>query len=120
MWFKLCSVPAKPNVAVTEVAVEPTVSTQLPRPVHAPDQKEKMLPVPGVSVSVTWVFGGKPAEHAVGQLIPAGLLVTVPLPDTVTVSPVPALNVGVTVTAAVIVTMHVLVPVQPPLQPLEK
>jgi hypothetical protein len=55
----------------------------------------------------------------VGQLIPAGLLVTLPDPDpdTVTVNPEPEWNVGVTVTAAVIVTMHVLVPVQPPLQP---
>jgi hypothetical protein len=53
MWFKLCSVPAKPNVAVTEVAVEPTVTTQLPRPVHAPDQEEKMLPLAGVSFNVT-------------------------------------------------------------------
>jgi ABC-type transport system involved in cytochrome c biogenesis permease subunit len=36
--------------------------------------------VPGVSLSVTCVFGGKLAEQVVGQLIPAGLLVTVPVP----------------------------------------
>jgi hypothetical protein len=29
---------------------------------------------------LTWVFCGKLAEHVLGQLIPAGLLVTVPAP----------------------------------------
>ena len=36
--------------------------------------------MPGVAVRVTWVFAGKLAVQAVGQLIPAGLLVTVPAP----------------------------------------
>ncbi len=31
------------------------------------------------AVSVTWVFGAKVAEHVVGQLMPAGALVTVPV-----------------------------------------
>jgi len=98
------------------------VTAQGARPVHpAPDQPEKMLPFAGVAVNVT-VPGRKPAEHVVGQLIPTGLLVTVPVPvpDTVTVNPVPAVKVGVTDTAAFMVTVHVPVPVQPPLQPLKK
>jgi hypothetical protein len=54
--------------------------------VHAPLQPEKAPLVPGVSVSVTWLFCGKVAEHVVGQLIPAGLLVTVPVPVPATVT----------------------------------
>ena len=36
--------------------------------------------MPGVSLSVTLVPEGKLAVHVVGQLIPAGVLVTVPDP----------------------------------------
>jgi len=49
-------------------------------PVQAPDQPAKALLVPGVSLSVTCVFWLKLAEQVVGQLIPAGVLVTVPAP----------------------------------------
>jgi len=65
------------------------------------------------------VFCGNFAVHVPGQLIPAGLLVTlpVPLPDVVTVSAAPAVNVAVTVSAAVMVSLHVDEPVQAPLQP---
>jgi hypothetical protein len=37
-------------------------------------------------VSVTFVFAENCAEHVPGQLIPAGLLVTVPVPVAVTVN----------------------------------
>ena len=65
-----------------------------------------------VAVKVIAVPLGKFAEHAVGQLIPAGLLVTVPppVPASVTarVKPVPAPKVAVTAAAAVpIGTVHV-------------
>jgi hypothetical protein len=70
---------AEPKVAVTAAAAV-TVTLQLAAPVHAPDQPVKALLVPGVSVRVTLVFCGKLAEHVVGQLIPAGLLVIVPVP----------------------------------------
>ena len=75
------------KVAVTESAAV-TVMLQVAAPVHAPDQLAKVLFVPGVSLSVTGVFCGKFAEHVVGQLIPAGVLVTVPVPapDSVTVT----------------------------------
>jgi hypothetical protein len=41
-------------------------------------------PAAGLSVNVTEAVLGKFAVHVPGQLIPAGLLVTVPLPDPVT------------------------------------
>jgi hypothetical protein len=37
-------------------------------------------PSPAVAVNVTLVLVGKPAEQVLGQLIPSGLLVTVPVP----------------------------------------
>jgi hypothetical protein len=64
------------------------------------------------------------AEQVFPQLIPAGALVTVPLPDTPTVSVwedwvwVCWVNVAVTVAADVNVTLHEPVPVHAPLQPV--
>jgi hypothetical protein len=95
-------------------------------PVHAPDQLAKVLPVAGVSLSVTTVFGAKFAEQTAvvdfEQLIPAGVLVTVPVPPpaSVTVSPRPVVKLAETVVAADSVTVHVLVPVQTPLHPPKK
>ena len=43
-------------------------------------------PVPGVALSPTVLSSGKPALQVVGQVIPVGELVTVPLPDTTTVN----------------------------------
>jgi hypothetical protein len=60
------------------------VTTQLPVPLHAPPQPEKVEPLPGAAVSVTWVPGANVALHVVvGQLIPEGELETVPFPVTV-------------------------------------
>jgi hypothetical protein len=70
---------AGPKVAVT-ASVAFTRTLQVAAPVHAPDQPVKLLLAAGVSLSVTWVFCGKLAEQVVGQLIPAGVLVTVPVP----------------------------------------
>src|SRR5580658_718449 len=67
------------KVAITELAAL-SVTLQLAVPVQAPLQPAKVLLVPGVSLSVIWLFCAKLAEHVVGQLIPAGLLVTVPVP----------------------------------------
>ena len=52
---------------------------------HAPLNPENWKPEPAVAVSVTEVPDVKLAAHVVGQLIPAGLLVTVPVPVIVTV-----------------------------------
>jgi hypothetical protein len=96
-------------------------------PVHAPDQLEKTLPVAGVSLRVTTEPAAKFAEQvavvAVEQLIPAGVLVTVPVPPpaSVTVSPKPVVKLSVMLVAAVMVTTQVLVPEQPPpLHPAKK
>jgi hypothetical protein len=62
------------------------VTLQLAAPVQAPAQLTKVPPLAGVSVNVTAVPVAKVAVHvfavelALEQLIPAGLLVTVPVP----------------------------------------
>lgn len=52
----------------------------------APLQPPKKEFVAGDAVTVTSVLGAKLAEHVVGQLIPAGLLVTDPVPETASVN----------------------------------
>src|SRR5438034_11842158 len=110
------------KVAVTVVAAE-SVTVQAPVPEQPPLQPVKVEPAAGTAVSVTAVPFVKLAEQVAPQVIPAGVLVTVPMP-------VPALEtvrtkvcdakVAVTVVAAETVTTHVPVPEQPPpLQPLK-
>ena len=72
-----------PNVAVTDCALF-IVTMQLPVPVQAPLHPAKLVPPAGVAVSVTMVPLLKFAVQVPGQLIPPGLLVTVPPPVTVT------------------------------------
>ena len=55
-------------------------------PVHMPLNPEKLYPEAGVADNVTLVPSLKFAAQVVGQSIPAGLLVTVPLPETETVN----------------------------------
>src|SRR5437667_9729918 len=116
---KVCSV----KVAVTVVAAE-SVTTHAPVPEQPPPlQPLKVEPAAGVAVSVTAVPLAKLAVHVAPQVIPAGELVTVPLPvpAVLTVSgEVGRAKVAVTVVAALRVTVHVPVPEQPPpLQPLK-
>jgi hypothetical protein len=112
------------NVAVTEVAAL-IVTVHVPVPAQPPPlQPVKVEPVAGVGVKVTTVPLVKACEQVAPQEMPAGALVTVPLPvpDFVTVSAkevVGNVNVAVTEVAALIVTVHVPVPAQPPpLQPV--
>ena len=89
-----------PNVAVTEWAAF-IVRVHAPVPVQSPDHPVKLSPDAGVAVRVTSVPPAKLAEQVEPQSIPAGLLVTVPLPlpafETVSVGDPEAVNVAVTV-----------------------
>ena len=68
------------KVAVTVVAAL-KVTVQVPVPVHPPPlQPLKIEPAAGVAVSVTAVPPAKLAAQFAPQVIPAGELVTVPLP----------------------------------------
>src|SRR5438552_1416454 len=111
------------KVAVTVVAVE-TVTTQVPVPEHPPPlQPLKVEPAAGLAVSVTAVPLAKLAEQVAPQVMPAGELVTVPLPVPAGVTvrvKVCGVKVAVTVVAAETVTTQVPVPEQPPpLQPVK-
>src|SRR5207302_352776 len=108
-------------VAVTACA-EFIVTTQLPLPLHAPVHPVKVEPVVGVAVSVTCVPLLKLALHVVPQLIPAGLLVTVPLPVPAFVTEswnVTGVVVKVAVTACTefIVTTQLPLPLHAPVHP---
>jgi len=98
------------------------VTLQAAVPVQLPPQPANVEPVDADAVRVTTVPVVKEVVQAVPQLMPTGVLVTVPLPvpDLVTVSAKDdCTKVAVTVVAALSVTTQVLVPVQPPpLQPL--
>ena len=58
----------------------------LPGPEHAPLQPANTQPLAGAAVRVTCAPTRNPAVHALPQEMPAGALVTVPLPSTETAS----------------------------------
>src|SRR5262245_56007726 len=101
------------------------VTVQVPVPVHAPLQPVKVEPAAGIAVNVT-LPPGNPTRQAVGQLMPAGFDVTVPLPvpASVTVSVTGGtepMNVAVTARAWFIRTVQVsAVPVHAPLHPRKR
>jgi hypothetical protein len=106
------------KVAVT-AAFEVKVMMQLV-PVQAPLHAVKAELVPGAGASVTLVPGWKLAEQVPGQLIPVGLLVTFPVPTTVTAMVGMGVKVAVTASSFVRVIAQVPVPVHPPDQPAKK
>jgi hypothetical protein len=71
--------PEPPKFAVTDAAAF-MVTEQVPVPEHAPLHPVKLDPEAGVSVRVTMVPVLKFAVQVPGQLIPAGVLVRVPVP----------------------------------------
>jgi hypothetical protein len=111
------------NVAVTEVTL-PIATVHVPVPAQPPPlQPVNVDPAAGVAVSVTTVPLVKPCAQVVPQEMPAGELVTVPLPfpDFVAESVEnDCMNVAVMELAALIVKVQGPVPVHPPpLQPVK-
>lgn len=109
------------KVAVTDLLASMTI-WHVPVPLQAPPQPLKDQPESGLALNVTVVLTANEAEHVPRQLlIPAGLLLTEPLPDTVTVSVNVAVveNVTVTVRLVVIVTVHCLWSEETESQPLQ-
>jgi len=105
-------------VAVTD-AVPFTGTLHVPVPVQAPDQPANWNPLFGVAVSVTVAPIVKVAVQVGAQLIPGGLLVTIPFPNPAseTVSCNAGLKTALTVVFAVSATVQVVVPEQAPDQP---
>ena len=105
------------KVAVTVVAAE-TVTVQAPVPEHPPPlQPVKVEPAAAVAVRVTAVPLVKLAEQVAPQVMPAGELVTVPLPVPAGVTvrvKLCRVKVAVTVVAAETVTTLDPAPEQPP------
>ncbi len=114
------------KVAVT-LAAAFIVTVHEPVPLQAPLQPARVDPLLAVGVSVTTVPDANGAEHVGAQLMPAGELVTDPVPvpalltDSVKVvgggGLVAAVKVAVMASAEFTVSGHVPVPVHAPLQP---
>ncbi len=100
----------------------PFITTvQAPLPLQAPPQPPKVEPPVAVAVSATELPLAKFPLHVAPQLIPAGLLVTVPFPVLVTVRSAlgAAVNCAVTVWFPFITTTQAPVPLQAPPQPVK-
>lgn len=89
MWLiALCRVRPKAAVAASDVELV-TVTVHVEFPAQTPVHPAKVLLGSAVAVNVTGVLFAKLALHVPGQVIPLGLLVTLPVPtpisETVTV-----------------------------------
>lgn len=109
--LKFAVTASAPAIVTVQVGVVPE---------HAPPQLTK-LPAVTFAVSVTVLPCAKGVLHVPGQLIPAGVLVTVPLPPamvTLNVSGGPLVKVAVTDWLPFIATVQAPFPLQAPPQPL--
>jgi phage tail protein X len=109
------------NEPLTEVGLL-IVSTQVPPPLQPPVQPPNSEPLPGAAVKVTWVPFANTALQALGQLMPEGVLVTIPDPPPLSERVRAELGTAVKAAwievAAVTVTAQAARPLQPaPLQP---
>src|SRR5262245_41497415 len=110
-----------PNIAVT-VCAALIVTVQAPLPVQAPVQLVKAEPAVGVAVKVTMVLLLNENEQDEPQLMPAGVLVTLPAPPPTLFTvrtKVGTVKLAVTVVAAFIDTTQDPAPLQAPLQPVK-
>jgi hypothetical protein len=121
MWLMALREPESLKSPVTEVALL-IVNWHAPVPEHGPDQPKKLEVAAGVAVSVTAVPGLKFAVQVCGQLMPAGVLVIVPLPGPVMVNDKEpgAENAAETLVSAFKTTEHFPVPEQAPDQPAKE
>ena len=105
-------------MAVTVVADAMIVVVQVPVPEHPPpDQPVNVEPPAGVAVRVTDVPLLYGSEQSAPQFMPAGLLVTVPVPEPALVTfklNCCRVNVAVTVAAEKIEIEQLKVPEHPP------
>ena len=109
------------NTAVTAVSAF-TVARHVPVPLQAPVQPSKVEPAAGVAVRVTAVPNGKARVQVAPHVMPAGLLVTapVPVPLRATVSTgLIAEKAAPAAVAAVMVREQVPVPLHAPVQPVK-
>ena len=108
------------KLAVADVEAD-SVSEQA-GPLHAPLQPVNADTASGVAVSTTGVPASYVAEHVPGHEMPAGALVTAPLPVPVsdTVSVTWRVNVATTARSDDSVTVHGPLPLQSPLQPAKR
>jgi hypothetical protein len=115
-----CVPPVEVNVAATFGAAF-IVTEQPPVPLQAPVQPLKVQPIAGAALSVTCWPMAKLALHVGVQLMPEGVLVTVPFPDmkTASVEEAPDTKVADTDCAEFIVTTQLAVPLHAPPQPLK-
>ena len=95
------------------------MTVHVPVPVQSPpDQPVKLEPDAGAAVSVTFVPAATLAEHVPGQLMPLPVTLPDPLPARATVRVTGGggivANVAVTDLAALILTVHLPVALQPP------
>ena len=81
-------------------------TVHVPVPVQAPDQPPKLWLAPGVAVRITLVPEAYASVQSAPQLIPAGELVIVPMPETEVVR--------VNVTALVVHSTTLLKGLEPP------
>jgi len=92
-------------------------------PLHAPLQPLKLQPEAGMAARLTCVPAAKLALQVAPQLMPAGMLVTVPLPLSLTArvneGEVFCVKVARTLSAAFIVTLQAPLPPHAPLHPLK-
>jgi hypothetical protein len=79
MWFKTFTVCDTLKVAVAVWSEFIVTVHVLFVPLQAPPHPAKNAPFPAVAVSLTWVPEANAAVHVGAQVIPVGLLTTVPV-----------------------------------------
>lgn len=117
----LSALVSRLKVAVT-LALLARATVQGAVPVQAPVQPAKDEPDAGEAVKITLVFSLKVALHVEPQSMPAGVLVTVPVPEPVSVTEsslaiVSMLNIAVTAALLARATVHLPIPVHAPDHP---